>query len=186
MSETDEFIQLLKDNNHDELEKIYMKYNWQNNIDFKTVYQAIKDIEVKDDYIHNILGLIYEEGWIGVKDYTKALYYFQLSAEQNNSWAQCNLGAIYYRGDGVERDYTEALCYFQLSAEQGNSHAQNNLGYMYQNGHGVEKDYAKAFHYCQLSAEQGNSFAQDSLKFLLQKEEVQQLLRRRIKPCRQA
>ena len=186
MCETDKFIQLLKDNNHDELEKIYIKHKWLDNIDFKKVYQAIKDIENKDDYIHNIFGLMYKYGNGVEKDYAKALHYYRLAAKQGSNRAQRNLGRMYQKGYGVEIDYAKALRYFQLSAEQNDSFAQHGLVVMYCYSRGVEQNYTKAFHYCQLSAEQGNSFAQDSLKFLLQKEEVQQLLRRRIKPCRQA
>jgi len=86
----------------------------------------------------------------------KAVEYYQLSADQGNSDAQCNLGYCYKNGIGVEKDLDKAIHYYQLSADRGNSTAQCYLGVCYENGEGVEPDIIKAMHLYRLSSDQGD------------------------------
>ncbi len=65
-----------------------------------------------------------------------AFRWYQLSAEQGNSVAQCCLGDYYRLGDGVDQDYSAAFKWYQLSAEQGDLDAQYYLGLLY--GEGAE------------------------------------------------
>ena len=68
------------------------------------------------------MGKIYlrEEGHI---DINKAIYYFRIAANDNNSFAEYQLGKIYLYGNGVEKDYDIAMHYLHLSAEHGNQYA---------------------------------------------------------------
>ena len=70
-------------------------------------------------------------------DYTKAVEYFQKSAEQGNAVAQCNLAQCYENGSGVTKNYAEAVKWYRKSAEQGYAAAQFNLGVCYDKGNGV-------------------------------------------------
>ena len=102
------------------------------------------------------------------KEYTEAVKWYRLSAEQGNASAQNNLGYSYDHGLGVTKDYVEAVKWYRLSAEQGNVSAQNNLGYSYEHGEGVTKDYAEAVKWFRLAAEQGHAPAQNNLGYCYQ------------------
>ncbi len=56
-------------------------------------------------------------------DYTKAVEYYQKSAEQGDAMAQNNLGVCYDKGDGVPQSYIEAVKWYRKAAEQGNVYA---------------------------------------------------------------
>ena len=51
-----------------------------------------------------------------------AFKYYQLSADQGNSYAQTNLDDLYHFGNGVKKDYSMAIKYYQLSANQKEDH----------------------------------------------------------------
>jgi TPR repeat protein len=158
MIDTEQFIQLLKNDNIDHLNLIFIKYNWNKDIDLEKVYQEIKD--EKNGSVWYILGYMYHSGYGVEQNYSKALEYYLLSAEQNNAFAQLYLGLMYNNGIGVEQNYSKALEYYHLSAKQNNSDAQNYIGDMYYYGYGVEQNYSKALEYFLLSAEQNNLMAQ--------------------------
>jgi lipopolysaccharide biosynthesis regulator YciM len=161
MINTEQFIQLLKNDDAEQLNLIYIKHNWNKEIDFEKVYQEVKD--KKNGSVWNIIGYMYSNGIEVEQNYSKALEYYHLSAAQNNSNAQNNIGMMYGNGYGVEQNYSKALEYYLLSAEQNNAFAQLNLGHMYNHGKGVEKDYSKALEYYILSAELNDPTAQDML-----------------------
>ena len=104
--------------------------------------------------------------YVGQRDFSLALKYFQDAAKQGNSKAQQGLGFLYEQGFGVPQDYQKAFDLYVQSAGQGFSGAQNNLGYMYQEGKGVPQDYAKAVYWYQKAAEQGNWRGQTNLAFM--------------------
>jgi hypothetical protein len=158
MIDTEQFIQLLKNDDTEQLNLIYIKYNWQKDIDFEKVYQEIKD--EKGGSVWHMLGYMYKNCKYVDQNYSKALEYYILSAEQNNSYAQNNLGHLYENGYGVEQNYSKALEYYHLSAEQNDPNAQFNMGHMYENGYGVQQNYSKALEYYLLSAKQNNLKAQ--------------------------
>jgi TPR repeat protein len=97
------------------------------------------------------------------QDYTAAVKWFTLAAEQGNAKAQSELGEMYAYGQGVAQDYKTAVKWYTLAAEQGNASAQYNLGVMYHKGQGVAQDYKTAVKWFTLAAEQGDAFAQSSL-----------------------
>ena len=100
------------------------------------------------------LGEFYENGYGVEKDYEKAAYWFQKSAEQGNVHAQ----------DKLENSAELIRWVYEKLAEQGNANAQYNLGNCYANGVGIEKDNEKAVYWFLKSAEQGNVFAQNKLE----------------------
>ena len=83
------------------------------------------------------------EEYYNAGDYTKAVEYFQKSAEQGDASAQYNLGECYCNGDGVPQSYSEAAKWFCKSAEQGYAAAQCYLGWCYEKAKVFRKATAK-------------------------------------------
>lgn len=66
-------------------------------------------------------GLHYE------KNIKKAIDLFQLSVEQNFSYAQLALGKLYLNGVGVEKKLNKAIYYIKLAKEQNLNEAKELL-----------------------------------------------------------
>jgi len=81
------------------------------------------------------------------RDYTQAIKYYKLSAEQNHPKALNEVGCSYYFGNGVNQNYKKAFEYYLLSAEQKCLLGYGNLAYCYKTGCGVKKDLKKALTY---------------------------------------
>ncbi len=109
------------------------------------------------------LGMMYALGQGVPQDYSEALKWFSLAAEQGDAQAQYVLGSMYFEGRGVPQVYSEAFKWFSLAAKQGDAAAQNSLANMYVDGKGVPKDYSKALKWVRMAAEQGNAVAQNGL-----------------------
>ena len=99
------------------------------------------------------------------KNYTEAVKWYRMAAEQNHANAQNNLGECYYDGQGVEKDYEEAVKWCRKAAEQGHMKAQNIMGVCYQNGWGVSQDHAEAVEWYLKAAEQGLGVAKWNISF---------------------
>ena len=69
----------------------------------------------------------------------KAIYYYNLAAEQESPMAQFKLVLIYLYGEGVPVDYEKALHYFKLSAEGGKVESFRLIAAIYEDGLGVPK-----------------------------------------------
>lgn len=85
-----------------------------------------------------------DEGFRGEKDATKALEWYQKSADLGYPPAMYRLRASLEKGIGDEKDATRALECFQRFADLGNSHAMFCLGICLEKGIGVAKDEEKA------------------------------------------
>ena len=90
------------------------------------------------------------------QDYTEALKWYRLSAEQGDADAQNNLALMYINGQGVPQDYAEAVKWWHLSAEQGNADAQNNLGVVYELGNGVLQSNVMAHMWYNIASANGH------------------------------
>ena len=108
------------------------------------------------------LGICYTFGE-GIKDMSKAVYWYSKAAEQGLAQAQNNLGGCYYTGEGVVKDYAKAVYWYSKAAEQGFAQAQDILGDCYYNGEGVAEDKSKAVYWYSKAAEQGLVQAQFNL-----------------------
>ena len=97
-----------------------------------------------------------------LQDYTEAVRWYRLAAEQGDAFAQANLGLMYTNGQGVPQDDTEAVRWYRLAAEQGHALAQLNLGWRYNNGQGVPQDFVTAHMWYNLAAADGVSVAVDA------------------------
>ena len=127
----------------------------------KKAMHAVKEsAESGDPFWQGKLGSLYN---YYVKDYEKALFWYEKAAAQDDAFAQSKLGVLYESGQGVEKDYKKALYWYEKAAAQDHMEAQSNLGFMYDTGNGVKKDYKKALYWYEKAAEQGDAFAQNNL-----------------------
>ena len=93
------------------------------------------------------------EHYFAFQDHTRAIKYYQLSAEQNHLEALKCVGCCYFYGRGVVQNYNKAFKYFLLSAEQKYPAECFNVAYCYEAGYGVQKDLKKALEYYYLHGE---------------------------------
>lgn len=111
------------------------------------------------------LAYMYLYGTNGVQaNHDKALYYYDLAAQQNDPVALNNLGSLYFSGIGTKADVKKALALFNKAAELGNDNAAVNLAFIYLTG--GKKDSLrnqKAFSLLQKASKSGNKIA----KFML-------------------
>ena len=127
----------------------------------KNNYQAnIEAAENGDPVAQLKIGVCYQTGNGIEKDETKALEWYEKSANQGNADAQTCLGLCYGMGLGVAEDFSLAIKWWRKAANQGNAQAQYYLGNCYNHGTGVSVDYTHAALWYQRSAEQGNADAQ--------------------------
>lgn len=74
------------------------------------------------------LGNIFSEEFSNPHyDMTKAVDYFKVAANKNNTYAMIKLAKCYLYGMGVERDESMAKSWLEQASEQGNSHAGEYL-----------------------------------------------------------
>lgn len=118
----------------------------------------------------------YEWGceFLDSKNYSDALKYFRLAANENYAPAQDKLGWMYQKGWGVKRDYSQAYDLYLKAANQGNNFAQASLGLLYYEGWGVQKDLEKSLTWYKKAAVQGHKTAIRRCK------EIEQILANRI------
>ncbi len=99
------------------------------------------------------------------KDYTEAVKYYQLAADQGEPLAQSKIGHFYLQGRRVDPDYLKAFKYIKLASDGGSSsYAQFTVGLLCEYGmKGVVKNTEEAIKYYKLVAEQCNMFAAENL-----------------------
>jgi TPR repeat protein len=101
---------------------------------------------------------MYDNGLGVPRDYTEAVRWYRLAADEGYPVAQYDLGDMYEEGHGVPQDYAEAVRWYRKAADQELPVAQLGLGYMYANGRGVPQDYVLAHMWFNLSAAHGNKY----------------------------
>ncbi|MBR1504314.1 MAG: SEL1-like repeat protein [Prevotella sp.] len=105
------------------------------------------------------MGDVYEIGDGVEKNYTEALKWYRMAAEQGHTRAIFCVGYIYYQGRGMlQRNYKEAMKWFLKIDDD--AQAQNFIGYMYQKGYGVWQSVDSARVWFLKSANQGYADAQ--------------------------
>ena len=100
------------------------------------------------------------------QDYSEAVMWFRLSADQGDPDGQSSLGEMYYFGQGVPQNYTAAAKWYRRAADQGDADSQTSLGDMYFLGQGVPQSHAEAVKWFRLAADQGDAFGQLSLGYM--------------------
>lgn len=106
------------------------------------------------------LGYVYDEL---VRDYEKAIYWYQQAAEANSSAALNNLGLLHQNGLGTDVNVDLAIDLFLRAYELGNVNGASNLGHVYYHGKGGAVDYQKAKYYYEIAAKEGDIAALNNL-----------------------
>lgn len=105
------------------------------------------------------LGYFYEKGQGVAKNYKKAIYWYQMGANNKETTAYNNLAYMYQNGLGVQKDEQRAVELLKIAADKDNDKAQLNLAIAYKKGIGIEKDFEKAIYWCRKSMKNGNRTA---------------------------
>ena len=82
----------------------------------------------KDALSQDMLGDIYYRGKGVPVDYTEAIKWYSMAAEQDIESSLYQLGQIYSLGMGVLKDFSIALDFYKRSADLGNLDAQHHVG----------------------------------------------------------
>ena len=113
-----------------------------------------KEID-EDAKVAFIVGTKFDD----LKDYEKAVEYYEKAIKLGNVDACYNMATIYLNGLGVEKDYYKVFEFSKVAAEAGIVDSQVTLGWCYYNGYGTYKDESEAFYWWEKAAEQGNAVA---------------------------
>ena len=114
--------------------------------------KAVSSSNCEAQVFHDLGHLYFRPTGDFPKDFKKALEYYEIAANRQNSDSQYMCGYIYTYNSSF-RNYGKAIHYHTLAAEQGHPLSSNELAMLYQQpGH---IDYAKAFAYAQQSANAG-------------------------------
>ncbi|MCQ2190443.1 MAG: sel1 repeat family protein [Paludibacteraceae bacterium] len=98
------------------------------------------------------------------KEYTKAIIYWSLAAENNDVESNYNLGVLCFYGKVRPVNYSKAVSHFKRAMQMGNRQSEFMLGYCYKEGLGVTQDLNTAEQLWQDAAENGNKEAIVELK----------------------
>jgi hypothetical protein len=123
-------------------------------------------VPLKNPLAYILVGRMFCYGQGTKVDFTEAVKWFRLAADQGFAGAQSNIGFCYDNGTGVIKDEKEAVKWYRLAADQGYAIAQFNLGVCYQYGTGVIKDEKEAVKLYRLAANQGEENAMSALERL--------------------
>lgn len=99
-----------------------------------------------------LLGMVYLEGYIGLKDARLANYYFNKASALGFAPATKTLADSFMAGDGVTKNETTAYYLYEKAALLGYGPAQFNAGIMLKNGQGVPVSNKKAYYFLDLAA----------------------------------
>lgn len=76
------------------------------------------------------LGLCWFNGFVGERDYKKAMGYYEEAAKSGHQNAAFNLGVMFLTGQGVNIDFYKARDWFKAADDLGNNVARQNLVYV--------------------------------------------------------
>jgi TPR repeat protein len=108
-----------------------------------------------------MLGVTYENGKFGRKDYQEAFKWLMKAAEKGDPDAEVSLGEMYEDGKFVSQNYVLAAKWYRKAAEHspdpgGAGKGRNQLGMLYEDGLGVPKNLVLAYMWYSLTQFQGN------------------------------
>ncbi len=125
-----------------------------------------------------LLGQFFLTGKSIPRNYTEALKWYSLSAENGDRESQAELAFLYFTGRGIERDFEKAFYWYKKSAEKGLAVSQYSLGIPYYSGNGVDEvDTVKAYAWLSLAAAQGHYdaiIARDYIESFISAKELSQ------------
>jgi TPR repeat protein len=71
---------------------------------------------------------MYRVGWGVSQDYTQAMLWFRMAADQGQKSSQVSIGAMYANGWGVDKDCAAAKQWIEKAAAAGDERARRILG----------------------------------------------------------
>jgi FOG: TPR repeat, SEL1 subfamily len=116
----------------------------------------LRDAQLGDKNAQYKLGRMYEKSDRMPKDITKAIYWYEQAAKQDQPQAIEALAELYYYGVDVQQKPHLAFALFTRSAKFKNSEAYYCLGEMYYAGLGTVQDKSTAFSWYKKAADEGN------------------------------
>ncbi|MDI1363187.1 SEL1-like repeat protein [Methylotenera sp.] len=125
--------------------------------------------EKGDANAQNKIAINYLQGNGVIKNFDKALYWFEKAAKQSQPEAQFYYGKFILNGQSTEKSPEKAMLWFKKAAEQSDVNAQNMLGVLYSIGLGTKIDYPESFKWNKKAAEAGNAEAMYNLAQLYEK-----------------
>jgi len=93
-------------------------------------------------------------------NYTAAVHYYKLAADQGSSDAQVRLAGLTCNGIGVPKNVPECVRIYRQAANNGNTTAQVNLAARDLMADGVPANYDEAVRLARLAADAGNPMGQ--------------------------
>jgi uncharacterized protein len=124
---------------------------------YSTAFQRwIVLAEAGDAKAQNNLGVLYRRGLGVEKNSTKAVEWYEKSANQKFAKAQFNLGLMYKTGSGVKKDITRAIEWYKKSARNGYARAQFALGLRFEKGNGVKRNPVVGLSWLNLAMEKAS------------------------------
>ena len=126
-----------------------------------------KQAQNGDATAQNEIGEYYADGGRGKfpPDYSKAIAWWQLAANNGNPRGLTNIGASYYSGKGVPRNSYKAVECWLEAAKRGDAEAQYLMGQAYSGGVSVLPDVNTAVFWWDKAAQQKHPKAQFNLAF---------------------
>ena len=112
----------------------------------------LEDLKLMESIITSNIGDIYNEGIYINIDITKAINYYQISADKKNPFACFSLAIIYFNGKYIEKNINKAFHFFELAAKYDHTIAQYCLALFYYNGKYVPKNIKEAIKYFYVAA----------------------------------
>tara|TARA_B110001450_G_scaffold226441_1_gene225194 strand:- start:397 stop:1092 length:696 start_codon:yes stop_codon:yes gene_type:complete len=112
-----------------------------------------------------MLGIVFQQGLGGAKNYEEAFMWTNLAAQQGSPTAQNRLGDYFLKGLGITENRNQAMEWFKLASEQGHLEALTNQGIIYM----LTEDFEKAIVVYKRAASRGEPRAQYSLGLMYEK-----------------
>lgn len=118
-------------------------------------------------YAQYLMGICYQQGWLGKVDADRAYEYFSL-ANMNDDKArgQRQIAQFFGDKDSAMYDLAESFRWYEYAAQNGDVDAQLKLADWYYHGDGVAKDIMKALKWYGKAAAQSDPYAQYSVALI--------------------
>lgn len=114
----------------------------------------------------NDLGVLYENGLGGSKNFYKAYQLNKKGCELGDGWACAKVGEFYKEGKGISKNLRLSTEYYQKGCELNDGISCNQAGQGYAEGYGVRQDRGIAEEYYKKAAALGYAGAYNNLGFL--------------------
>lgn len=120
------------------------------------------DEALLDSEVQNSIGVLFDNGIMVKSDVEKAVYWYNLAAEQGDDLAMSNLADILRKGShGYPKDLKRA---FELYKRCGLPYAHYRVGEFYEHGWGTEQNLEEAKRYYRLAYKERHALALKKLK----------------------